>query len=91
MGSLIDIWSIDFLGIDEAGADRTVDGLSEFGLAKEPMVSDPEVFLTLHMDVETVEAVLRVLQKESEDTMLDTVVSMLREWLDDRKSNEPPS
>jgi len=79
-----DYWSIDFFGTDERKAQAVVDKAKELGLAAGGIIADPEAFLTLHLDLCTVEALNTALthSQASQEVLagVSSVRTTLTEW-----------
>lgn len=79
------IWSIDFPGINEHAAEAIVDSVRRLGLATDAIVADPEIFMTLHMDIDTVTALHELLSQGQstggQRTILTGLTEVLAEWL----------
>ena len=78
-------WSIDFPGIGPERAQAIVDAAKRLDLATEGIIADPEVYMTLHLDLDTVVALERALTqasalRESDGVSLDSVLAALAEW-----------
>ncbi|WP_077490965.1 hypothetical protein [Sinomonas mesophila] len=86
-------WSIDFPDIDRKTAEAIVDSVEELGLATDAIITPPDVFMTFHLDVDTVsalyEAVSSQVQSSSEVRPILTGLSdALAEWLTEREAPE---
>ena len=78
-------WSIDFPGIDGEQAQAIVDSAERSGLGVGAIVADPEVFMTVHLDRDTVVALEDALTKvgalgEPADRIVAGVLEALVEW-----------
>ena len=78
-------WSIDFLGTDEEKAEELVKVAERLGLASSAIIADPEAFLTLHLDEESVDALDSVLsqnQSSGDDVLalVDTLREVVADW-----------
>lgn len=87
-----DYWSIDFLGASESSAAEIVATVTGMGLATTATASDPAVFLTLHLDADTVlaldEALARSSPSESTARVIDTVREAIAHWVSTRDAGE---
>lgn len=79
------IWSIDFPGINEDAAEAIADSAKRLGLATDVIITDPDIFMTLHMDIDTVAALHEFLSQGQstggERTILTGLTEVLTEWL----------
>ncbi|WP_203338305.1 hypothetical protein [Nocardioides limicola] len=85
-------WSIDIPGLSEKQAGMLLEYASaQFGLRGSAV--DPSIWLTRHLDVGTVEAVVRRLSSEELDSEEESTVQGVRddysEWLDAAESAGP--
>lgn len=74
-------WSVDLPGLKESGAALLIERAAEFGVSDGGTAVDPQRWLTLHMDRETVEEIaegLRAIGGSAGYGLLGT----LEEWLD---------
>ncbi|RZU16409.1 hypothetical protein EV645_3973 [Kribbella rubisoli] len=82
-------WSIDFPGIDGARAQAIVDSAEQLGLASGGIVADPDDYLTLHLDRDTVESLIVALADveaigRSAESTVRGVLDILNEWRSER-------
>lgn len=78
------IWSIDFCGTDEDAAETIADSAKRLGLATDVIISPPDVFMTVHMDMDTVVALREALSQGESSGGVPGLVHMLDEWLAER-------
>ncbi|WP_377325649.1 hypothetical protein ACFJIY_11205 [Pimelobacter simplex] len=87
-----DYWSIDFLGVNESSAAEIIDTVTGMGLATTATASDPDVFLTLHLDAETVlaldDALARSSPSDATARVIDTVREAIAHWMSTRDPDE---
>lgn len=83
------IWSIDFFGIDKNAAEAIADSAKRLGLANEAIVVDPDFFLTMHLDMDTVIHLREKLSQRPSgkegQTRGTAVEDAIDEWLADRE------
>jgi hypothetical protein len=72
-------WSIDFLGVDDEKAAMIVEKVTELGLATSAIVADPDSFLTLHLDDDTVKALDSALASSRPSEATSRIVDSIRE------------
>lgn len=77
------IWSIDFFGIDQDAAEAIADSAKRLGLANDVMVVDPDFFLTLHLDMETVVSLREALSRGPSGRGVRTIGTAVEDTLDE--------
>lgn len=77
-------WSVDLPGLTESGAAELVNRADEFGVPDGGDVVDPHTFLSLHLDRQTVEAMVESLRSgvAREPEVATSLTGVLEEWLD---------
>lgn len=81
-------WSLDLPGLTQARAEELVSFARDSGLCKFAAAVDPSLFLTMHLDRASVEALLHVIATrpgtpdKSEQMTLRGLAEDLEEWLD---------
>ncbi|WP_144024150.1 hypothetical protein [Amycolatopsis keratiniphila] len=74
-------WSIDLPELTAEEASQAVSALKGAGLASDPLLVDPAVFLTLHLDRESVETLLAGLAVGPANAVSDSLKESFEEWL----------
>ncbi|MET9592317.1 hypothetical protein ABZY45_15385 [Streptomyces sp. NPDC006516] len=75
-------WSIDMPGLDERRAVELAGLVRQSGAGIEPTLVDPMLWLTLHLDRETVEVVRDALASAPTTAVTASLVESFDEWLD---------
>jgi hypothetical protein len=81
-------WSIDFLGVDERKVSAIIDKATRLGLATSAIAADPDLFLTLHLDADTVDALDTALAGSRPTGETARVIDSIREAISHWTSRE---
>ena len=79
-------WSLDLVGLTEEVAER-IDAASYPGVLT-GIVVDPRMFLTLHMDADTIRPSADFLRGHDRDDVVECILQELDSWLDYHDRNE---
>jgi|SRR3954468_8840202 hypothetical protein len=74
-------WSLDMPGMTAGQALQVISVIKGKGLGLEPLLVDPANFLTLHLDRESVQAMVHGLAGVRPDPVSDGLRESLEEWL----------
>ncbi|MFE5570658.1 hypothetical protein ACFQ68_37085 [Amycolatopsis japonica] len=74
-------WSIDLPDLTADEASQAVSAIKGRGLASDPLLVDPAVFLTLHLDRESVETLLTGLAAGPANAVSNSLKESFEEWL----------
>lgn len=74
-------WSLDIPSMTAGQALQAISAIKEKGLGLEPLLVDPANFLTLHLDRESVQAMVDGLAGVRSDPVNDGLRESLEEWL----------
>lgn len=74
-------WSLDIPGMTADQAPQVVAAVKGGGLPLDPLLVDPAIFLTLHLDRESVEAIVTALTESPSNAVGDGLRESLGDWL----------
>ncbi|MBT2487687.1 hypothetical protein J7E96_03870 [Streptomyces sp. ISL-96] len=75
-------WGIDVPGLTEEDASRLASTIRSSGLSPEPILVNPEMFLTLRIDRETAGALRSALLRTQLNPIIDGLRESIDDWLD---------
>lgn len=75
-------WGIDIPGLRESQAADVASLIRQSETGTEPILVDPKLWLTLHLDRETVEAMRAALMSTGRSMITASLIESLDEWLD---------
>jgi hypothetical protein len=76
-----DYWAVDLPELTKDDAEDVLQFVAERHDIKGSRV-DPDLFLTLHLDRETAEALSRALKGENDDQIAQSLLGIVNEWLE---------
>lgn len=71
-------WTVDLPGLSAQSAEEIAD--RDYPGVKGPSVVDPRIFLTLHLDADSVHALARA-ARDSQDDVVAAILEELDSWL----------
>lgn len=75
-------WSIDIPGLREGQAAEVAELIQQSDAEIVPTLVDPKLWLTLHLDRETVEAMRDALMSTGQTIVTTSLIESFDEWLD---------